>query len=175
MAESQQPPPAVLETLICPLRTSHLYQRNNCCLYGSCSGLEVLRHMRLRLDDAAGLPQRSSSADLLIESLDRPLPTHLTYPSSSVGIFSPKMDTLLSHINTAFNKAFWVCGFLDHSELEAVLHRIFRSETHSSNLHAQQDEVALIYAVAAIGEYLDPSLPIPNDHVNQNGGLKGSV
>ena len=175
MMESQQPPPAVLETLICPLRTSHLYQRSNCCLYGSCSGLEVLRHMRLRLDDAAGLPHQSSCADLLVETLDGPLPTRLTYPTSSVGIFSPKMGVLLSHINTAFNKAFWVCGFLDRSELEAVLHRLYRSETPSPNCHAEQDEVALIYAVAAIGEYLDPGLLLPSEHIDQNGGPKGSV
>jgi hypothetical protein len=85
------------------------------------------------------------------------------------------MEALLSHINTAFNKAYWVCGFLDRSELEAVLHRFYRSETSSPNFHAEQDEIALIYAVAAIGEYFDPGSPLPSEEINQIGDPKGSV
>jgi hypothetical protein len=85
------------------------------------------------------------------------------------------MEVLLSHISIAFNKAFWICGFLHRPDLEAVLHRLYRSETPSPNCPAEQDEVALIYAVVAIGEYVDPVLPLPSEHINQNGGPKGSV
>jgi hypothetical protein len=85
------------------------------------------------------------------------------------------MEALLSYIDTAFNKAFWVCGFLDRSELETVLHRIYRSKAPSPDFYAEQDEIALIYAVSAIGEYFDPRSSPPGEHINQYGDLRGSV
>ncbi|KAK3678647.1 Gypsy retrotransposon integrase-like protein 1 [Vermiconidia calcicola] len=104
----------------------------------------------------AGIPAQPSFADLLTQALDRPLPLHLNSPSSPSYVFSPLKQDLLYYIDVAFEKAFWFGAFVHRDSIEAAVHRMYGSNARSA---AHRDEIALMYAIVALGESFVDTTP----------------
>lgn len=138
--------------------------------YGSCTGLEIFRRIRLSLDAVTGETNPASTVHAMTEAMDRTVPQVLNSPSSACQIFSPPGNELLQHINTAFRESFWLRTFLSQSSVENAVGLLYNTGAASDLPPPDVVHVALIYSVAAIGEYLDTrSVVLPSDELVRPG------
>ena len=145
------------------------------CCYGSSSGLEVLRRMRLYLGAAVGATasDRQKSTAKLISALDRQLPLQGRSTSAALNLFSPSQEGLLHCTDVAFSKSFCVRSFVDRALIVRSIAQLYSASSFGLPV-TDQDHVALIYAIAALGETL-----VQDDYnawpTNDAGHLRGYV
>ena len=147
-----------LETIKPPSKGAHLFNPITCCLYGTCSGLEVLRRMRLYIDNALGIPEQDSSAVLLANALDSPIPLQVLPGNSGLNVFSPSRGFILHRVNTAFKNTLSFWPFVDREFVEEAVESMFNTKG-SAQSGANHDLVPLVYATVALGTGLTSSTP----------------
>ena len=148
---------------------------NDSYMYGSCSGIEILRRMRVSLDAEMGFAISTPAAYALTDALDRSMPELFNSPTSTFNIFSPPKADVLHFIDVAFRESFWTRTFVDREFVEASVDRVYSTNPISTSLHPDRDRIALVYAVAAIGECLDTNSISPNSSQMDKIGWKGYI
>ena len=121
------------------------------CAYGSWGGIEVLRQTRTHLDHVAGIPPKHSLAFLLVNSLDQPHPLKTLSTGQPNSVFSPTRESLTNRIDFAFTKSLLFWPFLERAYIDKAIARVY-SPTAVIDSHTGHDQMALIYAVASLGE-----------------------
>ena len=126
----------------------HPYRRR--CAYGRWGGIEVIIQMRSYLDQVAGISSDHSLAKLMIDALDQPHPLEIAPSFSASSIFSPSKQCLLDKVDLAFTGILASWPFIDRLDINAAIVALYSSGS-TSTCHVRHDQMALIYAVSAIG------------------------
>jgi hypothetical protein len=129
--------------------------------------------MRVYLDAAIGVPVSTPLVFELTNALDRPLPELFSSPTSAFHVFSPPRAVLLHYIDVAFREAFWFRPFVSRDFVEAIVRQVYDTNSMTATSYQAKDEIALIYAIAAIGEYLVTDTRIPVDGEVEERGWRG--
>ena len=144
-------------------------------LYGSCSGIEILRRMRVGLDAIVGFSMSTPAVTVLTNALDRPVPELLNSPTTAFHIFSPPRADLMHLIDVAFKEAFWFRPFVDRPYIQGAIDQIYGTNPISTSSYPDNNVIALVYIIAAIGENLDTNtVAHANNKINELG-WKGCV
>ena len=130
--------------------------------------------MRVSFDAIMGIQFSTPATSALTEALDRPVPGLFNSPTSAFQVFSPQRADLLRLVDVAFTEGFWFGSFVDRDFVEAAVDRVYSPSVTSSFLHSKNAEMALVYAIAAIGECLDRSSHI-SPTIMDELGWKGYV
>lgn len=122
--------------------------------------------MRVGLDAIVGFPASTSAISALTDGLDRSMPDRFNSPAA---VFSPPAEHLTYYVDVAFREGFWFGQFVDRSLVDAIVNRAYNTNSTSGSPRPKTDEMALVYAIAAIGESLDRSLMSPTSEADQLG------
>jgi hypothetical protein len=166
LAFGEDPDLERLEPIPSTLGDGCFFNTSTICLYGPFMGLEVLRRLRLHLDVLAGLPAQPSFANLLIQPLDRSIPNQGSLPT----VFSPLKEVVLHYVDIAFRHALGTQPFVDQAHVERAINRIYST---SGYVRLDNDEIALIYILVALGEYSDSTAAAKDDVESDSTAVKG--
>ena len=124
----------------------------------------------MSIDAVVGVHSSSTQAvSALTGALDRSMPDLFNSPSTAFRVFSPPKETLLRLIDVAFAEGFWFGPFMDRSFVDAAVDRVYGTSRISVSTYPKNAEMALIYAIAAIGECLDRNPLMPASDMDELG------
>ena len=78
-------------------------------------------------------------------------------------------------IDVAFRESFWFRPFVDRQFILDAVDRAYNTNPVSASSYSDKDEIALVYAIAAIGEYLDKNTVAHANNEMDALGWKGYV
>lgn len=147
--------------------------KNTSKFYGRSSGLEILRQMRLLLDDTLGLPTEGTDEafNKVINALDRPLPINDAFPASTEDLLWLSKDKLLQSIDAAFSEYFCMWPVVDRMALDAIIEDAYNMSSCNS-LGVDNDSIALLHAVVALGVQFQSSRLMYPEHASEHSDFR---
>ena len=146
------------------------------CRYGWSSGIEVLRRMQVHLGAAIGIAacDQGSPAALLINALDRPSLIQASFANSGLGLFLPSSEDLMHSTSSAFSRSFCLRSFVDRASTDSSIRQLHDTSPFWQP-SASCDDVALVYAIAALGELFDQDYGLCTKDMSDRARMKGYV
>ena len=78
-------------------------------------------------------------------------------------------------IDVAFKESFWFRPFVDRQFIQDAVYRVYNTNSVSASSYPDKDEIALVYAIAAIGDCLDTKTVAHAKNEMDELGWKGCV
>lgn len=151
-------PGELLDTIPSGAEAQYQSEQDNTptAFHGSCSGFSVLQRVHVLGSQLAryATDNHNASATKLVKALDQAMPRHYLTDNGMTNTFLPPKADLLRWVDIAFSDAFYLWPFVDRTQLESDVERVFHTHTFGRQ-GSDRDRLALMYAVLAHGQQCD--------------------
>lgn len=164
----------VVETIDCPRETEVPEDNISVTLYrGNSTGIEIVRNLRRLCDSYVGFAiNPEPSATKLAKALDRSFPLHYLSLDAMANVSLPSASQVRRWVDIAFTEAFSLWPFIDRQLFDFNMKRLFEQQNFG-RARSDRDNLALAFAVLALGQRYDPDLIEIGGDCFETGNVRG--
>lgn len=128
-------------------------------------GIDVLRQLYDFCYDLSqvGRCHDQNSAMKIVQALDAPFPLDQSPAGGTRNLLLPPKEFMSSWVELAFSEALLLWHFVDKEIFESLLHRMCSAWPDFGHDESDQDDLALLYAVLALGQRFDVGENTPKE------------